>query len=1090
MVEYHLASPYDVSTALYAGAGEEFSVRTEENSPTGMAFNDDGSKLFIIGSIGDAVVEYDLSAPYDVSTAVYAGVGEEFSVEVQEKNPTGMMFNGNGSKLFVIGNLGDAVVEYDLGSPYDVSTAVYAGANNEFSVAAQERVPQMMAFNNDGSKMFIVGNGDGAVVEYDLVPSFDSYAESVANDGTITANTDPLTYTVMNGTFLDADNDNILDTGFSVAHLPAGLVAQFALSDGDTVATLELSGTAVANDVGDSISDLGVSLDGTVSMAVGTATVNCTATVGIDFLVDPMVVCGTPYEVSTAVHTGSGDEFSVRTEERLPNDMAFNGDGSKMFIIGDDDDAVVEYNLSVPYDVSTAVHAGAGEEFSVATEEIVPTAMAFDNYGNKMFIVGTINGMVEEYHLAVSYDVSSAVHAVGEGFSVKTEEASPMDLAFSSDGTKMFIVGAVGGAIVEYDLGTAYDVSTAVYAGDSERFSVLTEETEPRGIAFNHDGSKMFVTGRADDAVVEYSLGIAYDVSTAAYAGAGKEFSVVGEEGYPMGMAFNSSGTKLFVIGRDDGAVVEYDLVPAFDAYMEVEANDGTITANTNPLAYTVMNGTFLDADNDDILDAGFTVANLPAGLVAHFVLSDGDTVATLELSGMATAHDNVNSVSDLGVSFDGTASMAMGTATVNCGTTVGIDFLVDPMVVCGTPYKVSTAVHAGNGEEFSVTAEETAPSDMVFNNDGTKMFVLGFNSDAVVEYTLVTPYDVSTATAVTTFSVGAQEGFPTGMAFDGHGMKMFVIGTFNGVVEEYHLTAPYDISTAVYATGAGFPVRAEEPVPMGMAFNGNGTKMFIIGSVGGAVVEYDLGTPYDVSTAVYAGAGEEFSVSAEELIPGGMVFNGTGSKLFVLGNGAKAVIEYHLTIPYDVSTAVYTGAGEEFSIGGEEAAPTGMAFDREGKKMFVIGTSDGAVVEYDLVPAFDAYMEVEANDGSIAPNTAPFIFTVTNNTFLDADNDDLLDAGFTVANLPAGLTARFVLSEGDTVATLELLGNATLHDDTDVVDLGISLDGAAATTLHGTGTSVSCNVAVRLDFLADADLDIMRHGKRFVDGVEQGMKF
>ena len=46
-------------------------------------------------------------------------------------------------------------------------------------------------------------------------------------------------------------------------------------------------------------------------------------------------------------------------------------------------------------------------------------------------------------------------------------------------------------------------------------------------------------------------------------------------------------------------------------------------------------------------------------------------------------------------------------------------------------------------------------------------------------EYTLSTPFDVSTATfANVVFSVSGQETDPTGMAFSNNGLKMFVVGT------------------------------------------------------------------------------------------------------------------------------------------------------------------------------------------------------------------------------------------------------------------------------------------------------------------------
>jgi hypothetical protein len=68
----------------------------------------------------------------------------------------------------------------------------------------------------------------------------------------------------------------------------------------------------------------------------------------------------------------------------------------------------------------------------------------------------------------------------------------------------MFVVGYTGDAVYEYALTTGFDVSTASF---TDSFSVATQETIPRGLAFNTDGSKMFIVGSSGDDVNEYAVG-------------------------------------------------------------------------------------------------------------------------------------------------------------------------------------------------------------------------------------------------------------------------------------------------------------------------------------------------------------------------------------------------------------------------------------------------------------------------------------------------------------------------------------------------------------------------------------------------------
>jgi DNA-binding beta-propeller fold protein YncE len=162
--EYDLSTAWDISTASYL---QNFSVAAQEISPTGIFFKPDGTKMYVIGSTGDDVNEYDLSTAWDVSTASYL---QNFSVAAQETTPTGIFFKPDGTKMYVIGNSGDDVNEYDLSTAWDVTTASYL---QNFSVAAQENNPTGIFFKPDGTKMYVIGTAGDDVNEYDLSTAWD-----------------------------------------------------------------------------------------------------------------------------------------------------------------------------------------------------------------------------------------------------------------------------------------------------------------------------------------------------------------------------------------------------------------------------------------------------------------------------------------------------------------------------------------------------------------------------------------------------------------------------------------------------------------------------------------------------------------------------------------------------------------------------------------------------------------------------------------------------------------------------------------------------------------------------------------------------
>ena len=122
--------------------------------------------------------------------------------------------------------------------------------------------------------------------------------------------------------------------------------------------------------------------------------------------------------------------------------------------------------------------------------------------------VGTVTAGTGPYNLAsASYDSVS--------FSVATQETVPNSIGFNDDGTSMYIIGSVTDAIYQYTLSTAWDLSTASYA--SKSFSI--PDTVPRDFTFNNDGTKFYYVGSSADTVYRYSLSTAYDISTASCGG-------------------------------------------------------------------------------------------------------------------------------------------------------------------------------------------------------------------------------------------------------------------------------------------------------------------------------------------------------------------------------------------------------------------------------------------------------------------------------------------------------------------------------------------------------------------------------------------
>ncbi|MGB2762383.1 MAG: YncE family protein [Minisyncoccales bacterium] len=207
--------------------------------------------------------------------------------------------------------------------------------------------------------------------------------------------------------------------------------------------------------------------------------------------------------------------------------------------------------------------------------------------------------------------------------------------------------------------------------------------------------------------------------------------------------------------------------------------------------------------------------------------------------------------------------------------------------------------------------------------------------------------WDISTAVYLQNFSVAGQDTYPQAVFFKPDGTKMYVVGRIGVDVNEYDLSTPWNVATAVYLQN--FSVSNEEGVPRGVFFKPDGTKMYVIGDSGDNVNEYDLSTPWNVATAVYL---QCFSVAEEEQSPHAVFFKPDGTKMYVIGNFGVDVNEYDLSTPWNVSTAVYLQC---FSVAEEEAGPRGIFFSSDGTKMYVVGVWGDEVNEYDISMSTDS---------------------------------------------------------------------------------------------------------------------------------------
>ena len=261
----------------------------------------------------------------------------------------------------------------------------------------------------------------------------------------------------------------------------------------------------------------------------------------------------------------------------------------------------------------------------------------------------------------------------------------------------------------------------------------------------------------------------------------------------------------------------------------------------------------------------------------------------------------------------------------------------------------------SGVVDSFQVT--QRIPTGVVFNPDGTKMFISGMSQNKVMEFDLTTGFDVSTATINSNeCSHLGKDGNVVDLRLNSNGTKLFLVGYDNKIILEYSLSTAYNVSTCSYEntffSGDGLK-------PRSMAFNTNGTKLFIYDQNGDySVKQYSLNSAYDLTNATlvkeYTGTASKTLKDIESFAQG-MAFSADGTKMYLTGDKEDKVHEFNLRTPFDLSNV--TKVAGSYSVAGEITKMSGIAFSADGLKMFITdfsnADSDKDVTEFDLTCGF-----------------------------------------------------------------------------------------------------------------------------------------
>ena len=210
--------------------------------------------------------------------------------------------------------------------------------------------------------------------------------------------------------------------------------------------------------------------------------------------------------------------------------------GSRMYVSDINDDFIYQYNILRPPYLDSAVIAGIVDAGNTTGTE--PRSIFFKPDGTKMYQIDVANDGVYQWDLSTAWEISSAVYN-SKQLSIASQTTAGDGLWFKTDGTSAYVLDKPTGDVFQYDLTTAWDISTASYASKT----IAEASNTDAGIIFNDDGTKIFIGSD----LKEYDLSTAWDISTGTASGSTAGGSI---DRYANKLTLTASGGKYFYLGN------------------------------------------------------------------------------------------------------------------------------------------------------------------------------------------------------------------------------------------------------------------------------------------------------------------------------------------------------------------------------------------------------------------------------------------------------------------------------------------------------------------------------------------------------------
>jgi hypothetical protein len=348
-----------------------------------------------------------------------------------------------------------------------------------------------------------------------------------------------------------SNGDEALFTGINFTVDTTNTVIESTSTVGITAPTINLNATS------------GVTVSGNLSASgiVTSPDFSLTGTVGGELVASKSV---------------AGWAFTNKTTPQLtidgsPQAVFFKPDGSQVYVLGSGGATtyrVYAYNVPTPWDVSTV---SATPTLSSGLIESSMQGLYFSPDGRYFFTVSSASRILRRFVMPVGSEWNVSTGTLSGTFTFPS--ASPAmtiirGITFKPDGTKLYVVEDNTNTVYEYDLPTAWDVTTAVRPAGNPSIVIPDSGSD---LSISSDGKRLIIVTNSTNLIFEYTLPTPWSLvggflyarmfrssNTFAFPNGGPNTP----ENGMTGIYYNDVLNKCFFIGTLGDKVQEIDVTP------------------------------------------------------------------------------------------------------------------------------------------------------------------------------------------------------------------------------------------------------------------------------------------------------------------------------------------------------------------------------------------------------------------------------------------------------------------------------------------------------------------------------------------------